>query len=319
MRGGRAAFIGGAARLARHHTVRHVMMPREPYSSPLGSLILHASPPPNPPRFSCAYPFLTRFSRAVLEVFWYSKWVMQHIVGKLSTSTFQRYKVYMNRSSDGRVMTPGSRGAGAIFACFSGEDSGQTGEATGEPRVARRSWSRYLSNAPGPAGQLAASRKDSARAKAVVREKNASNLRLIFPCFLSVFARVFDLAPEVGFRRSWYRRKAYATLSLKVLDLRETELGFARYGFANRGRRSVFGPLEDIFPIEIPARPGKILAIREFHTMHERVLFSTCPGLRINLLPCTEANLGSQDMILRTEAVGMFLMPRGHFPIEIPA
>uniref|UniRef100_A0A2N9GAH2 Uncharacterized protein n=1 Tax=Fagus sylvatica TaxID=28930 RepID=A0A2N9GAH2_FAGSY len=27
--------------------------------------------------------------------------------------------------------------------------------------------------------------------------------------------------------------------------------------------------------------------------------------------PCTEASLGSQDMILRTEAVGMFLMPRG--------
>ena len=37
------------------------------------------------------------------------------------------------------------------------------------------------------------------RAKAVVREKNAPNLRLIFPCFLSVFVRVFDLAPDVGF------------------------------------------------------------------------------------------------------------------------
>ena len=47
--------------------------------------------------------------------------------------------------------------------CFSGEDSGQTGDATGEPRVARRSRSRYLSNAPELAGQLAASRKDSAR------------------------------------------------------------------------------------------------------------------------------------------------------------
>ena len=34
---------------------------------------------------------------------------------------------------------------------------------------------------------------------------------------------------------------------------------------------------------------------------------------------CTEANLGSQDMILRTEAVEMFLMPMGHFLIEIPA
>jgi hypothetical protein len=46
-------------------------------------------------------------------------------------------------------MAPGSRGAGAVFVCFSGEDSGQMGDATGEPRVARRSRSRHLSNAPG--------------------------------------------------------------------------------------------------------------------------------------------------------------------------
>ena len=37
------------------------------------------------------------------------------------------------------------------------------------------------------------------RAKAAVRKKNASNLRPIFPYFLSVFTRVFDLAPDVGF------------------------------------------------------------------------------------------------------------------------
>jgi hypothetical protein len=60
-------------------------------------------------------------------------------------------------------MAPGSRGVRAVFVCFSGEDSGQTGDATGETRVARRSRSRYLSNAPGLAGQLVACRKDSAR------------------------------------------------------------------------------------------------------------------------------------------------------------
>jgi hypothetical protein len=60
-------------------------------------------------------------------------------------------------------MAPGSRGAGAIFVHSSGEDSGQTGDAIGEPRVPRRSWSRYLSNAPGLADQLVASKKDSAR------------------------------------------------------------------------------------------------------------------------------------------------------------
>uniref|UniRef100_A0A2N9I289 Uncharacterized protein n=1 Tax=Fagus sylvatica TaxID=28930 RepID=A0A2N9I289_FAGSY len=69
----------------------------------------------------------------------------------------------MNRSSDERVMAPGSRGIGAVFVHFSGEDSDQTGDAFGEPRVPRRSWSRYLSNAPGLVDQLVASRKDSAR------------------------------------------------------------------------------------------------------------------------------------------------------------
>jgi hypothetical protein len=88
---------------------------------------------------------------------------MQHISGKLSTSSFQRYKVCLNRSSDERVMAPGRRGIGAVFVHFSGEDSDQTRDAFGEPRVPRRSWSHYLSNAPGLVDQLVASRKDSAR------------------------------------------------------------------------------------------------------------------------------------------------------------
>jgi hypothetical protein len=35
--------------------------------------------------------------------------------------------------------------------------------------------------------------------------------------------------------------------------------------------------------------------------------------------PCAEVSLGSRDMILRTEAVGRFLMPRGQLLAEIPA
>ena len=145
-----------------HHAPRG-MVPRESYSCHVAVLSYHASPPPNPPRFLCAYPFLIRFSRAVLEAFWCSKWVMYHIFGKLSTSIFQQYKFCTNWSSDERVMAPGSWGVGAVFAHFSGEDSDQTGDATGEPRVPRRSRSRYLSNAPGLTDQLVASREDSAR------------------------------------------------------------------------------------------------------------------------------------------------------------
>ena len=244
------------------------MMPRELCSCHVAVLSFHASPPLNLPRFSRAYPFLTQFSRAVLEVFRNSKWVRQHIAGNLSTSTFQRYKFYINQSSDERVMAPGSWGAEAVFACFSGEDSGQTGKLPAN-------WELYVVAGVvkfpthlGPRGNLQRVGK-TLRVKAAVREKNARNLWLIFPCFLSVFARVFDPAPDVGFWQTWYRWEACATLSCKVSDLRETELGMERYGPANKGRQSVFGPSEGIFPVKISARPGKVLTIREFHTVHE--------------------------------------------------
>jgi hypothetical protein len=82
-------------------------------------------------------------------------------------------------------MAPRSRGVGAVFVCFSGEDSGQTGDATGEPRVARHSRSRHLSNAPGLAGQLVASRKDSAREGSCPKEKclvSSAHFSLLFVC-----------------------------------------------------------------------------------------------------------------------------------------
>uniref|UniRef100_A0A2N9HFR4 Aminotransferase-like plant mobile domain-containing protein n=1 Tax=Fagus sylvatica TaxID=28930 RepID=A0A2N9HFR4_FAGSY len=199
---------------------------------------------------------------------------MQHIAGKLSTSSFQRYKVCVNRSSDERVMAPGSRGIGAVFVHLSGEDSDQMGDAFGKPRVPRRSWSRYLSNAPGLVDQLVASRKDSAREGGCPGGKTQATgvflvrLRAVFrsgfrldlikswrsesstscmsvssfqrtracgsTCCESgrlcaqawqrrwedsgnfstalfrqpVFTRMVDIAPDVGFRQSWYRRKA---------------------------------------------------------------------------------------------------------------
>jgi hypothetical protein len=92
-----------------------------------------------------------------------------------------------------------------------------------------------------------------------------------------------DVVPNVSFRRSWCRCKGCATFFLKVLDLRETEFGLERYSPVNRGHRSVFGPPEDNFPIGIPARPGKILAIRELHAVSEHVLSFKVIDLRITL------------------------------------
>ena len=79
-------------------------------------------------------------------------------------------------------MAPESRGAGVVFVCFSGKDSSRMGDATGEPRVARRSQSRHLSNAPGLACQLAASQKDYARKGGCPEEKMH---RIFGPFFLA--------------------------------------------------------------------------------------------------------------------------------------
>jgi hypothetical protein len=97
-------------------------------------------------------------------------------------------------------MAPGSRGVGAVFVHSSDADSGQTGNAIGEPRVPRRSRSHHLSNAPGLADQLVASRKDSVREGGCPGGKSRQICsQRVFSYFLSQFARVFDLAPDVGF------------------------------------------------------------------------------------------------------------------------
>ena len=83
-------------------------------------------------------------------------------------------------------MAPRSRGVRAVFSHFSGEDSGQTGKATGDLRVASRSWSCSLSYAPSLEDQIAASRKESLRKGGCPRGK----IRQIFSAFSLFFVCV---------------------------------------------------------------------------------------------------------------------------------
>uniref|UniRef100_A0A2N9G8W4 Uncharacterized protein n=1 Tax=Fagus sylvatica TaxID=28930 RepID=A0A2N9G8W4_FAGSY len=296
MRGGRVGFIENRARLAQHHHARRMTVLRELWYCHVAVLSFHASSPSNPPRFPCAYPFLSDFRGQ----FWRSSGTQNGSCGISSESSRRPLSNDIKFARIGvrtRELWLPEVGVSELFLCtLSDADSGQTGDAIGEPRVPRRSRSHYLSNAPGLADQLVASRKDSAR--------------------------------EGG---------SCAAYFCKVPDSRESELGLVRYGPANRVHRGVFGPFEGSFPIRIPADPDKFLAIREFHVVHGCVFFPMCPGSQINLLrvrktlcasvatslpmsdfddlgivgklalptfqryrPCTEASLGSQDMILRT-------------------
>ena len=89
-----------------------------------------------------------------------------------------------------------------------------------------------LSNAPGLVDQLVASQEDSARwGNSGVFSKTLFHR--------PVFTRAVDIAPDVGFRRSWYRRKACTTYFSMVQALQGGELGFARYDLANGGRWNV--------------------------------------------------------------------------------
>uniref|UniRef100_A0A2N9F6V3 Uncharacterized protein n=1 Tax=Fagus sylvatica TaxID=28930 RepID=A0A2N9F6V3_FAGSY len=119
--------------------------------------------PSNPPRFPCAYPFLSDFRGQ----FWRSSGTQNGSCGISSESSRRPLSNDIKFARIGvrtRELWLPEVGVSELFLCtLSGEDSGQTGDAIGEPRVPRRSRSHYLSNAPGLADQLVASRKDSAR------------------------------------------------------------------------------------------------------------------------------------------------------------
>uniref|UniRef100_A0A2N9GZ26 Aminotransferase-like plant mobile domain-containing protein n=1 Tax=Fagus sylvatica TaxID=28930 RepID=A0A2N9GZ26_FAGSY len=136
---------------------------RELWYCHVAVLSFHASSSSNPPRFPCAYPFLSDFRGQ----FWRSSGTQNGSCGISSESSRRPLSNDIKFARIGvrtRELWLPEVGVSELFLCTSSDvDSGQTGNAIGEPRVPRRSRSHYLSNAPGLADQLVASRKDSAR------------------------------------------------------------------------------------------------------------------------------------------------------------
>jgi hypothetical protein len=101
--------------------------------------------------------------------------------------------------------------------------------------------------------QLVASWEESANEGGCLRGKTRQ-IFSTFSLFSLVFLRTIDIAPDVGFRRSWCPWKACDTFFLKVSDLREVKRGPKRYGLANRGHRSVFLHAEGLFSDRDPGQ-----------------------------------------------------------------
>uniref|UniRef100_A0A2N9F891 Uncharacterized protein n=1 Tax=Fagus sylvatica TaxID=28930 RepID=A0A2N9F891_FAGSY len=255
MRGGRVGFIENRARLAQHHHARRMTVLRELWYCHVAVLSFHASSPSNPPRFPCAYPFLSDFRGQ----FWRSSGTQNGSCGISSESSRRPLSNDIKFARIGvrtRELWLPEVGVSELFLC------------TLPMRRFRSNGGCYSANRefhdvagviifpthPGSRINLLRAGK-TLRAKAAVREKKC----VLLP------ARFFsNLVP--------------------VPDSRESELGLVRYGPASRVHRGVFGPFEGSFPIRIPADPDKFLAIREFHVVHGCVLFPMCPGSQINLL-----------------------------------
>uniref|UniRef100_A0A2N9H976 Uncharacterized protein n=1 Tax=Fagus sylvatica TaxID=28930 RepID=A0A2N9H976_FAGSY len=296
MRGGRVGFIENRARLAHHHHARRMTVLRELWYCHVAVL----SSTPAAPRIlldfrarTLFYPIFGGSFGGLLEL-------------KMGHAAYRRKAESSRRplSNDIKFARIGVRtrelwlpevGVSELFSCtLPAKIPIKRGMLSANREFHDVAGVIIFPTHPGSRINLLRAGK-TLRAKAAVREKKC----VLLP------ARFFsNLVP--------------------VPDSRESELGLVRYGPASRVHRGVFGPFEGSFPIRIPADPDKFLAIREFHVVHGCVLFPMCPGSQINLLrvrktlcasaatsvgkfrkfqhslisPCTEASLGSRDMIL---------------------
>uniref|UniRef100_A0A2N9GNJ1 Uncharacterized protein n=1 Tax=Fagus sylvatica TaxID=28930 RepID=A0A2N9GNJ1_FAGSY len=320
MRGGRVGFIENRARLAQHHHARRMTVLRELWYCHVAVLSFHASSPSNPPRFPCAYPFLSDFRGQ----FWRSSGTQNGSCGISSESSRRPLSNDIKFARIGvrtRELWLPEVGVSELFSCtLPVKIPVKRGMLFGEPRVPRRSRSHYLSNAPGLADQLVASRKDSAREGGScaayfckVPDSRESELGLVrygpasrvhrgvfgpfegsFPIripadpdkFLAIRefhvvhgCVLFPMCPGSQINLLRVRKTLCASAATSVGKFRKFQHSLISSAcFHARGRRSS------------RCRISTILVSSE---SLRYLLFN---GTR----PCTEASLGSQDMVLRT-------------------
>uniref|UniRef100_A0A2N9HWD4 Uncharacterized protein n=1 Tax=Fagus sylvatica TaxID=28930 RepID=A0A2N9HWD4_FAGSY len=242
--------------------------------------VLSSTPaaPSNPPRFPCAYPFLSDFRGQ----FWRSSGTQNGSCGISSESSRRPLSNDIKFARIGvrtRELWLPEVGVSELFLCtLPMKIPVKRGMLFGEPRVPRRSRSHYLSNAPGLADQLVASRKDSAREGGscaayfckvpdsreselgLVRYGPASRVhRGVFGPFEGSFPIRIPADPDKflairefhvvhgcvlfpmcpGSQINLLRVRKTLCASVATSALHRGELGFARYDPANGGRRNV--------------------------------------------------------------------------------
>jgi hypothetical protein len=162
-------------------------------------------------------------------------------VGKLALPTFARFRIRGNPSLGSRDMVPRTEAAGVFLVRL------RTFFRSGFRLDPGKSWRSESSTSCMNVSSFQRARAcgstccESGRlcAQAWQRRWESSGIFSTALFRRPVFVCVVDVAPDIGFRRSWYRRKACATYFSKVQALHRGELGFARYDLANRGRWNV--------------------------------------------------------------------------------
>ena len=110
------------------------------------------------------------------------KIVIQHTVGKPQMSTFQWYKVCSNRSSDGKVMAPGSWVSELFFCVFPVKIPAKPGKLPVNRELRLVAGVAVFPTHPGSWINSQRAGRNS-RAKAVVREEKRVRFSARFPYF----------------------------------------------------------------------------------------------------------------------------------------